>query len=148
VEVFTSPPTGICIHHSLTEDGPVLDRTAIRKYHKDFNGWDDEGYHGYVERVEDEIRIVSGRNLIYQGAHSPALNRTHLGLCLVGNFDEQAPSQEIFDAAVRTCLGWMKMFPSIKRENITFHNMHSNKSCPGKMFPRTAFLLEIEKRKS
>ena len=44
-------PQYIVIHHSLTKDGTVADWEAIRRYHKEINGWSDIGYHYGIERV-------------------------------------------------------------------------------------------------
>lgn len=139
-------PSGITIHHSLTKDSSTLTLEAIDRYHKDVNGWDDIGYHYLSEQFGDEVNIFTGRSTAYQGAHALAVNRTHLGVCAVGNFDEDVPSQEIFDALVNCCIGIMVMHPRITPQDINFHSDVSEKTCPGKLFPRTAFLLAVSDR--
>lgn len=139
-------PTGICIHHSLTKDSKSLSLAAIEKYHVDTNGWEAIGYHVVVEMVGEEARVMSARSSAYQGAHEPKLNATHLGLCIVGNFDQDVPNKALFDAAVRGCVALMVIHPRIRLLDIAFHNDYSTKSCPGDMFPKTAFLLAVDEK--
>lgn len=144
MELFAQDPTGIMIHHSLTADSKTLSVEAIRRHHVEVNGWDDIGYHLLIEMVGDSARIVSGRNLLYQGAHCPAVNCTHLGLCIVGNFDKTVPLPEILEATSRACLGLMEFYPGIRHENVAFHSQYSSKTCPGKLFPATGLILRLE----
>ncbi len=56
-------PQYIVIHHSLTKDGIIADWEAIRKHHKNVNGWSDIGYHYGIERVGKNLLLVDGRTL-------------------------------------------------------------------------------------
>jgi N-acetyl-anhydromuramyl-L-alanine amidase AmpD len=77
---------GIVIHHSGTEGGNV---EAFRKYHRS-KGWEDVGYHFVVRRDDNnDGRVEIGRGLDRKGAHAlngfGERNRTHIGICLVGD---------------------------------------------------------------
>lgn len=163
---FTHPPSGICLHHSATADGKHRDFDAIRRYHMSpaHNGnsispenyaalkatgvqglkapWDEIGYHGLIERVDGLPVFIAGRSLTLQGAHEPALNATHLGLCIVGNFDLDAPDNDLLDLAAEVCRGWMERF-EIPLRNVVYHCDYSPKTCPGLQFPKGGFLLQL-----
>lgn len=139
---FTRSPIGICIHHSLTADGSHRDADAIRRYHVETNGWNDIGYHYLVERVGGKIRIVEGRPAEFQGAHCPPLNATHLGVCIVGNYDLQAPDEEMLQALQSLCQQLMERH-HIPMRGIAYHCDYSHKTCPGSKFPKTGFLLAL-----
>ena len=90
-------PQYICVHHSLTKDGTVADWDAIRRYHKEVQGWSDIGYHYGVERVGKGILLQIGRPESQPGAHAKEMhmNSKSLGICVVGNFDLAPPGLEI-----------------------------------------------------
>ncbi len=90
-------PEYIVIHHSLTKDGIVADWEAIRKYHREVNGWSDIGYHYGIERVGRRILLQVGRPESEFGAHTKEMhmNSKSLGICVVGNFDQAPPGLEI-----------------------------------------------------
>jgi hypothetical protein len=139
---FTTPPSGICIHHSATPDGDHLDTAAIRRYHIQANGWDDIGYHALVERVGGEVRVIPGRPMEFQGAHCPELNATHLGLCIVGNYDLAPPDSDLLDAAAAWCRQQMERY-GMALKDIAYHCDWSSKTCPGRQFPKGGFLLAL-----
>ena len=90
-------PQYICVHHSLTKDGTVADWEAIRRYHKEIQGWSDIGYHYGIERVGKGILLQIGRPESQPGAHTKEMhmNSKSLGICVVGNFDLAPPGLEI-----------------------------------------------------
>lgn len=139
---FRHKPIGICIHHSATQDGRHLDTEAIRRYHVDVNGWDDIGYHAVVERVNGVPLVHPGRPMVMQGAHCPQLNATHFGLCIVGNFDLDAPDNDLLDVAADWCRQQMEQ-NHMQLKNIEYHCDYSHKTCPGKQFPKAGFLLQL-----
>ena len=90
-------PQYVLIHHSLTKDGEVVDWEAIRKYHRQVQGWSDIGYHYGIERVGNGILLQIGRPESQPGAHVKEMhmNSKSIGICVVGHFDLAPPGLEI-----------------------------------------------------
>lgn len=163
---FLRPPIGVCAHHSLTRDGKVPDAVGIRHYHMHpaYNGvtitqdeynrlkalstkglkpaWSECGYHELYERVNGVLTRIAGRPLLYQGAHCPALNATHFGVCIVGNFDIAAPDKELLDFAAVNIVKLMTE-NNIERNQLAYHCDYDVKSCPGRLFPKAGFRLAV-----
>lgn len=133
----------IMIHHSLTKDGDTVSWPAIRKYHKETNGWKDIGYHFGVEWAGLEIEAVIGRPLDLVGAHCKegGMNKKAIGICLVGNYDLYPPSSmHLSVLANRVVVPLMRMF-KIPKSNIVFHREYATyKTCPGRMFEKKMIL--------
>ncbi len=140
-------PQYVIIHHSLTKDGQVVDWEAIRKYHREVNGWSDIGYHYGIERVGKGLLLQVGRPESEPGAHTKEMhmNGKSLGICVVGNFDLAPPGLEV-----------MRFLAEIVKRKIAEYGIPVNavlghrevgamagfdwrkgeyKSCPGKYFP-------------
>ncbi|MCI0586506.1 MAG: peptidoglycan recognition protein family protein [Planctomycetes bacterium] len=87
-------PKRITIHHSATSFAGTSERETateirtIQRIHQDKSGWADIGYHYVVDRTG---RIWEGRPLSVQGAHAGNrdANRGNIGICLLGNFEEE-----------------------------------------------------------
>ena len=141
---FIEEPVGICIHHSLTKDSSSCSATAIRRVQMEDMGFDEIAYTMIVEDVAETIRVFTGRPSFMQGAHEPKLNRSHLSICVVGNYDLITPSDLIIKGTIRACLALMLMNPQITAKNVVFHSDYSEKSCPGKLFPRDGFIKRLE----
>ena len=163
---FKKDPIGIGVHHSLTVDGVRKDSKSIRTYHMSpaLNGtiisleeyrnlkrlktqglkapWDENGYHAIAEKVNGVPVIVPGRPMDMQGAHCPSLNATHLGLCIVGNFDLTSPDNDLLDIATDWCRQQMERYRMLLK-NIVYHCDYSSKTCPGTNFPKGGFLLQL-----
>lgn len=145
---FKSPPIGIMIHHSAVADNPTANDTeAYKRYHVKANGWDTIGYHAVTERYNGIVKTIAGRSEEYQGAHCPDVNATHLGICIAGNFDVTTPDADLMAEVERHCRYWMKKY-NIPAHEVTYHCRYSTKTCPGKKFPQSGFLLALagEKR--
>lgn len=132
----------IILHHSLTADGKTVSCQAIRKYHTQEKGWKDIGYHFVIELVNDEYEILMGRPLDQEGAHCQGMNSVGLGICFVGNFDEQEVPEAQWKRGVILVRGLVHLL-NIPVENIRGHHDHSEKSCPGKKFPVGRFRQEV-----
>lgn len=140
---FAHTPIGICIHHSATTDGAVTRNTdAIRRYHVETNGWSDIGYHYLVERVDGVVQVIEGRPMEFRGAHCPALNATHIGVCIVGNYDLAPPDDEMLGVLQGLCDRLMHTY-KIPLRGIVYHCDHSHKTCPGSQFPKVGLLLAL-----
>ena len=165
----TIPWTGIVVHHSATKDSKLNDWEGIKKFHTSyrFNGdiitkeqaenmlangeqrvlkpWASIGYHFGLERINDALQVMIGRPLSMVGAHAKGFNHTHIGVCIVGDFDKAAPSEDVWEAAIKLVRGIMYTFrlsnTSIlgHRETFKIRNVEVSKSCPGNLFPLEEF---------
>jgi len=140
-------PRWIVIHHSLSkDDSQTRNWDAIRKYHLS-KGWRDVGYHFGIEYVEGKLKVLEGRAVGDRGAHAIGFNRSSIGICLVGNFDNVSPSQDQFSALASLCRGLQRDF-DIDRDQVIGHretydkrNVAREKSCPGELFDMDKFRL-------
>lgn len=113
----------IVLHHSTTADGRLNDWKAICKFHTSYRRTDTYelvnskeeaerlsakgvpiigpwappcGYHRGIEREDGRLVEHLGRNLEATGAHASGFNATGVGVCVVGNFDQHEPDQELW----------------------------------------------------
>ncbi len=124
---------GIMIHHSATPDTAKAETEDFRRYHQNTRGWLDIGYNFVVEKIGKTYQVLCGRPLHVSGAHCPGKNRTHLGVCLVGNFETQEPEIEQLEVAARYVAGLCETL-RIPVEAITQHGDHRQTKCPGGKF--------------
>lgn len=136
-------PSGIVIHHSLTKDSNTVSWTAIEKYHTETMGWDDIGYHYGIEYVDGKIEVLKGRPTIFAGAHTKEFNNS-IGICVVGNYDEQDLEKDKFDALVNLTVDVLHEYPYLTPKQVyKHHEWASYKSCPGTRFPWADFIAMV-----
>jgi len=119
---------GALIHHSAT--GPTVTAKAIADYHVKERGWLDVGYHGLVELAGGGYKFAPGRSLAMHGAHCPGKNRTHLGLCLIGNYANATPPIAQLEVAAEILAEWCVAF-DFSPEDIYPHKAFRKTECPG-----------------
>ena len=124
--------TRIVLHHTASKDTARLDTPSIRRFHTEGNGWGDIGYHYIVEKVGDTWEAVVGRPLHIQGAHVRGHNSDSIGVAVVGDFEQQAPSPEMYEVLINRIIIPLKtLFPDAE---ITAHGRLANTKCPGRYF--------------
>lgn len=98
----------------------------------------DIGYHYIVDRAG---RIWEGRPLTYQGAHAGGANNRHnIGVMVLGNFDQQSPSEAQMQSLVRA-VGALRQQYYVAHDRIYTHQELSPTRCPGKVLqPRMVSL--------
>ena len=161
--------SGIVVHHSATPDGKLNDWEGIRKFHTSWrydgniidkekgenllaNGdkrvlrpWVDIAYHFGLERINDALQVMIGRPLSIVGAHAVGFNHTHIGICLVGNYDQNIPTEDMWEAAIKLTRNIMYAFrlshTSIlgHRETFNIRGVPVQKTCPGEKFEMENF---------
>ena len=139
-------PSSIIIHHSLTKDSKSVSWQAIRKYHIETLGWSDIGYHFGIELVNDSYEILSGRPMNVPGAHckEDGMNYKSIGICVVGNFDEDEPPDKAWRLCLAVTSSLCHMF-KIPIENVHGHRKHAHyKSCPGNKWDMEEFRAELK----
>jgi hypothetical protein len=149
----------IIIHHSDTEDDAARDDwEGIRRFHMSWRlggdtitearakeliaegkqgvlaPWSQIGYHWGVESVKGKIVFQKGRSLTTVGAHCIGMNSQAIGICCVGDFDKQHPSDAVYYNCAQLCVNMIKMFPEITPWEIFPHNKFASKTCPGLLF--------------
>jgi len=140
-------PEYVCIHHSLTKDGLVVDTVAIRRYHKEVMGWSDIGYHWLIEDVNGVTTLQVGRPRTMPGAHckEAGMNQRSFGICVVGNFDLAPPPLRTLHY-LRDFVWAIMVNYAIPVQKVIGHReaglmagfdwrKGQYKSCPGKLFP-------------
>lgn len=164
---------GVVIHHSATLDGRLNDWEGIRRYHTSWrhlgtiitqekgemllakgdkdviSPWKDVGYHFGIETDGTELKIKQGRNLGASGAHCVGFNDSHIGVCVVGNFDVEVPSLEKWSLALRFVSVLLEIYNFKKervighRESFTIRGVPVQKSCPGILWNMEKFRTEL-----
>lgn len=134
-DMGVNKPEKIIIHHSLTKDNVLLsDFDAIKRYHMQTNGWSDIGYHWILEKINNKWVWNEGRKENVSGAHCKEqnMNFKSIGICVVGNFDVEIPTPEIYQLVADKCKDIMKRWTI---NAIETHNKYATyKSCPGNNF--------------
>ncbi len=101
---------------------------AIYNFHVRNQGWSDIGYHFLIA---PDGAIWVGRPIENAGAHTRGRNAHSIGVCLIGNFDEEeltVRQRASLIATLNTLLERFKLTP----QDINFHRDYAPyKSCPG-----------------
>ena len=132
---------GFVIHHSSgpqPNDGAATVR-AIQVLHQENSnfGFIDIGYNFLID---GSGQIFQGRprlgDQLARGAHSPGVNSTRIGVCLLGCFHppaancDAAPSEEQIDSLVELCRHLI-MRQRIVEPRLGGHRDHRQTACPG-----------------
>lgn len=131
-------PKKIILHHSLTKDGEVKDYNSIKEYHVSYKGFKDIGYHYVIEQVYDKYIILKGRDEKTEGAHTIGENNSSIGICVVGNFDEDyLPVKHLSKVVelIRDIHNRYDNLPIYGHKDYPNPNNGYIKTCPGKNFP-------------
>ena len=156
-------------HHSLTEDGLVVDWPAITNYHTSWRykghivtpaqgkilkaegkkvimPWRDVGYNWGMEKVNHKTVVHVGRPTDTTGAHTVGFNDKALGVCRVGNFNIIAPQQKDYYEIMYLTKLIQQKNPKITNDRVIGHwetfamlGQGKKKSCPGEMFDMPYF---------
>lgn len=135
----------IIIHHSGTEEGSAL---QFHRWHLN-KGWDKGvGYHFVIDRAysgKQDGEIESTPRWIKQedGAHCKAsdMNTKAIGICLVGNLDEEHISPKQLESLV-FLVNKLRRYYKIPLNHIIGHGRVPGASthCPGHNFPWEEFM--------
>jgi len=155
---------GIIWHHSLTDDNTLKSDTfAIDRYHTSWRyegeiipeshaktliaqgvegvqtPWKMNGYNALIEEKDNKVVIYLRRDFHKMtGAHTVGYNSTHLGNCIIGNFDKAPPKDELLKVAAKLGAAQMRYYET--SNNYMHRKFATYKSCPGEKFPWNKFL--------
>lgn len=143
----------IVLHHSATPGGSVAAIDAAHRQQKDAAGrpWLGIGYHFVVGngRGMDDGSVEPTFRWQQQlaGAHAGQrdANEQGIGICLIGNFDEQAPTAKQL-AATRALLKTLTARYAIGAARVVRHHDVQATLCPGKQFPWEQVVADLPAR--
>ena len=110
----------LVMHHSASKKSTTT-KSDIDEWHKQ-RGFSQIGYH---KVVESNGKIVSGRSEKRQGAHAKGTNHNSLGVCVVGDFENETPSAAQIRSVVKVLVEWCKKY------KLTSTDIYGHKNVPG-----------------
>lgn len=127
--------TRITVHHDGIDPPADLETyeqvlahvQSIRMYHLS-RGWADVGYHFLIDPAG---RVWKGRPLSWQGAHVSGDNEENIGIVLLGNFQQQHPSEQALES-LAALIRSLKNRYAVQDYRVYTHRELSGKTeCPG-----------------
>lgn len=121
----------VVIHHTATDSKATKIRT-IADYHVNpgnhicEDGCPGIAYHFMITHKGDIYQVNDLESVSYQCG---GCNSDTVGVCLIGNYDEETPSKKVLDAAVKAVKYINKKVG--RSLVISGHYHHKNTSCPG-----------------
>ena len=137
----------IVIHHSASEAGNAA---SIGKYHKESRGWvNGLGYdfligNGNGSR-DGQIEVGNRWNRQIDGAHAgnPEYNKYGIGICLIGNFDNDYPTNQQISSLLYL-INYLQKRCNIHKDNVIMHKTFRNTVCPGNHFPYNKLMARLK----
>ncbi len=135
----------VVVHHSANATGGY---DQIDRDHRKILGFEGCGYHFVIGNGTDspdgQIEVAERWLNQRQGVHcrngkTPDVNEYGIGICLVGNFDQAAPTEKQV-AAARALVAYLGDRYRVAADRIGTHEEFANgpTACPGKNFPAEA----------
>lgn len=131
----------IVIHHSATPSTQTIEKSmsSFDNTHKErlYEAYQqplsnsDYKYIAYHFCVDRFGTVKSGRSLDVAGYHASnyPVNLESIGICMIGNFDEERATSEQFNAVYELIKKLKKEFPEIN--TLEPHRKYASKTCPG-----------------
>ena len=132
----------LVIHHSATQSGSVqsIHRQHQQRKEADGTAWLGIAYHfviGNGNGMRDgEVQATFRWQQQLHGAHAgnALFNARGIGICLIGNFEETAPSNQQLDALKKLVTQLAARY-QIPRRQVIGHSAVRSTQCPGRLFP-------------
>jgi N-acetylmuramoyl-L-alanine amidase len=135
----------VVVHHSASEKGGL---DQIDRDHRKVLGFEGCGYHFVIGNGTDspdgQIEIADRWLSQKHGVHcrngkTSDVNEYGIGICLVGNFDESAPTPKQV-AAAKALVAYLSDRYQIGSDHLGSHDQFADgpTACPGKNFPSEA----------
>ena len=131
----------IVLHHSATDEGNAR---RFDRYHREKRKWSHGlAYHFVIGNGHGsdngEIEVGDRWKEQIHGAHTANmdLNRIAIGICLVGNFEEENKPTKNQLKSLIILVNYVSQRYNIPKSDIIMHNQVNQKVtvCPGKNFP-------------
>lgn len=117
----------VVIHHSVVyADNDYTTIKVVQNLHVDDRDWADIGYHFCVGQ---DGTVFEGRKMSARGTHTELYNTGSLGVCLLGNFEINTPTQIQVNRA-NELVRWLAL--RLRLTHLAGHrDFNSETVCPG-----------------
>ena len=134
------------VHHTWRPDhstyfnrpDPLYWQAAMRRYHKETNGWSDIGQH--VTLLPDG-RFVTGRDFSRDPASIKGYNTKAFAVEMIGDFDI---GKDVLEGKQRESIIELARWFDKRGRYIRFHRENSSKTCPGSGISKEEFMREVK----
>ncbi len=137
----------VVLHHSANAEGSY---DQIDRDHRKLLGFEGCGYHFVIGngtgspdgQIEVADRWLNQKNGVHcRNGKTPEVNEYGIGICLVGNFDQSAPTARQV-AAARALVAYLGDRYVIPADHLGTHDQFATGAtdCPGKNFPTDTIL--------
>lgn len=134
------------VHHTWRPDhetyfkkpDPLYWQAAMRRYHKENNGWNDIGQH--VTLLPDG-RFVTGRDFGRDPASIKGYNTKAFAVEMLGDFDK---GNDRFEGKQKDSMIKLARYFDQKGRYIRFHRENASKTCPGTGIDKNEFMKEVK----
>ncbi len=128
--------SAVTVHHEgwtpvyFEDTRSTADRLdGIRRSHIERMGAADIGYHYIIDRAG---RVWQGRSVAYQGAHVKEHNENNIGIMVLGNFDQQQPTNAQVATLRSTLIALCKQY-RLTTKKVYTHQELNKTECPGRV---------------
>lgn len=132
----------IVLHHSDSQRG---DAASFDRHHLTERGWDGIGYHFVIGNGHGmQLGAIEATFRWYRqaaGAHAGVreANEHGIGICLVGDFSQEAPPSLQWERSAELCALLLLHTPELDLQSIVGHRDVRATDCPGASFDLPAF---------
>lgn len=92
------PTPKLYLHHSAGSGADERTVRAIQDYHMDVRDWSDIAYSFLIDNDAPDVDIFEGRGVGIAGGHTRGQNTVSHAICLIGNFEDELPTEEALEA--------------------------------------------------
>ncbi len=135
---FVKSPQYIVLHHSGASAEQTVEQ--IHKFHLG-KGWLGIGYNALVDK---NGIVYWGRGIDYVGAHCKGYNEISVGICAIGNMDENIMPDAQEKSIVKLIKEIKEYYPTIRK--IVGHKELSATDCPGANYPLSEIIDLVSKQ--
>lgn len=130
-EIETAYQTVVIHHSAFYEDNDINTLLEVQTAHRNQRDWADIGYHFLVGQ---NGLIYEGRDWHVRGTHVEIFNTGSLGICLLGNFMQEAPNLNQLNSTL-ALINWTS--ERLQLTHIASHrDFNPRTQCPGdNLFP-------------
>ena len=136
----------LVVHHSASSRVKTT-KKDIEEWHKK-RGFNGIGYH---KVIEGSGNVVDGRSESTQGAHAKGANQGSLGVCVVGNFEKETPTEKQVASLANVLTKWCQDYGLDEKKIFGHYNVPNGTTktaCPGEQlkFKLPTIKLNVQKK--